>query len=78
MGIIGDYAVVLREQATMRAYASGIFLFDVLDRLLQRRDERDRVTTHVLGQLKFRNQDTGFVYDDESIARVNGTVSLLL
>jgi hypothetical protein len=45
MGIIGDYAVVLREQATMRAYASGIFLFDVLDRLLQRRDERDRVTS---------------------------------
>jgi hypothetical protein len=51
----------------MRAYASGIFLFDVLDRLVQRRDERDRVTQHVLGQLKFRNQDSGFVYDDESI-----------
>lgn len=62
----------------MRGYASGIFFFDVLDRLLQRRDERDRVTQHVLGELKFRNQDTGFVYDDELIARVHGTASLLL
>src|SRR4029077_2026115 len=35
IGTVRNYAVVLREQATKGPYASRIFFFDILDRLLQ-------------------------------------------
>jgi hypothetical protein len=50
---------------------SGLRLFDVLDRLLESRDERRRVGQVALGQLEFRNQYTGLVDNDQTIALIH-------
>jgi len=47
---------------------SGFLLFDVLDRLRERRDERRRISQVVLSQLEFGNQHAVFVYKDQTIA----------
>lgn len=49
-------------------FNSGFLLFDVLDRLRERRDERRRVGQVVLSHLEFRDQYTVFVHEDQTIA----------
>ncbi|HMI39074.1 MAG TPA: hypothetical protein VK500_04145, partial [Nitrospiraceae bacterium] len=44
------------------------FFFDVLDRLLERRDKRPRLSQAVLRQLEFRDQNTIPFYDNKSVA----------
>jgi hypothetical protein len=46
-----------------RRTSSGLFVFDVLHRLLERRYEDLRVSQVLLGQLKFRDQHTIFVHE---------------
>ena len=45
----------------------SFFFFDLLDRLLERRDKRLRVSQGVLGQLEFTHQHPVFVRQDQAI-----------
>ena len=47
---------------------SRFLLFDVVDRLFERRDKGLRLSQGVLRQLEFRDQYTGFVDNDQPIA----------
>jgi hypothetical protein len=58
--------------AEVVCWASSFFLFDLLDRLLERRDERLRVSQVVLGQLEFTNQHTVFVRKDQAVTLFHG------
>ena len=49
-------------------FFSGVFFFDLLYRLRERRDERRRVSQVALRHLKFRNQHTVFVHKHQAIA----------
>jgi len=51
---------------------SSFFLFDLLDRLLERRDERLWVSQVVLGQLEFTHQHTVFVRKDQAVTLFHG------
>ena len=42
-----------------------MFFFDVLDRLLERRDKDLRLSQAVFRQLEFRNQHTGLVHNNQ-------------
>jgi hypothetical protein len=55
-----------------RRCASGVFLFDLLDRLRERRDERRRVSQVALGDLEFRHEDAVFVHKHQTIALFHG------
>lgn len=59
-------------------YGSRFFLFNILDRLLQRGDERRRVCQGLLRQLKFRHQDACPIDDDQPIACFHGLAPLSL
>jgi hypothetical protein len=47
---------------------SGLFLFNILDRLFERLDKGLRLSQGVLRQLEFRNQHAGLVDNDQPIA----------
>ena len=46
----------------------GFLIIDALDRILERRDERLRVSQVAFSQLKFRDHHTVFVHNDQPIA----------
>ena len=47
---------------------SGLFLFNILDRLFERLDKSLRLSQSVFRQLEFRDQHAGFVDNNQPIA----------
>jgi hypothetical protein len=60
----------VNEQATYPTLIipSGFFLFDLLDRLLERSHERHRISQIPLSDLEFRDQYTVLVHKHQTIA----------
>ena len=48
-------------------FMSGLFFFNILDRLFERRDKSFRLSQRVLRQLEFRDQHTSLVHNDQPI-----------
>ena len=76
-GYSAERALARRRKAgrSKREFSGGplsFFLFDLLDRLLERRDERLRVSQGVLGQLEFTHQHPVFVRQDQAIPVFHG------
>src|SRR5437762_14386109 len=71
---ITNEALALLTGVTLRISTSylGFFLFDLLNRLFKRRDERLGVSQVVLGQPEFRDQHPVFVHKDQAIALLHG------
>ena len=60
--------MIFSSEPRIGAVPSGFFLFDVLDRLLERPDERLRVSQVAFSHLEFRDQHTVFIDKDQTIA----------
>jgi hypothetical protein len=48
-------------------FMSGLFFFNILDRLFERGDKGFRLSQRILRELEFRDQHTGLVHNDQPI-----------
>ena len=57
-----------RDEPNNGRFMSGLFFFNILDRLFERGDKGFRLSQRILRQLKLRDQHTGPVHNDQPIA----------
>jgi hypothetical protein len=77
---MSESLVDVNERATYPTLIipSGFFLFDLLDRLLERSHERHRVSQVALSDLEFRDQYAVMVYKHQTITLFHSDSFLMI